>query len=73
MPIRRSSAVKPLGRVDNAWMCKPGFVTGKKTLRLQTRLDLEKALEQGALPCPAHGLDDQLQLAALLVHPQTGL
>jgi DNA-binding transcriptional LysR family regulator len=39
-------AVKPLGRVDNVWMCKPGFVAGKKTLRLQ-ELARHRLLTQG--------------------------
>ncbi len=39
-------AVKPLGRVDNVWMCKPGHVTGKKTMRLQ-ELARHRLLTQG--------------------------
>ena len=45
----------------------------KKTLLLQARLDLHKTLKQGTLPSPPHRLDNQLQLAALLVHAQTPL
>ena len=52
---------------------RPFTLRIKNTLRLQARLDLDKALKQSTLAGATHGLDDQLQLTALLVHAQPPL
>jgi hypothetical protein len=43
---------------------------GRTGLRLQLGLEAQKLLEQSALPRALHALDDELQIAPGLVHPQ---
>jgi DNA-binding transcriptional LysR family regulator len=45
-PANAELVAKPLGKVENAWMCKPGFVSGKKSMRLQA-LAAHRLLTQG--------------------------
>ncbi|MES2414549.1 MAG: LysR family transcriptional regulator [Pseudomonadota bacterium] len=61
---------RPLARVDNAWMCKPGFLGKKKAMRLQ-ELATHRLLTQGEMS--GTGIEYARWLRSLNVQPESSL
>lgn len=61
---------KPLARVENAWMCKPGFTAGQRSMRLH-ELVRHRLLTQGELS--GTGLEYARWLRSLNVQPENTL
>lgn len=61
---------RPLAKVENVWMCKPGFTGSKKSMRLH-ELATHRLLTQGELS--GTGLEYARWLTSLNVHPENTL
>ncbi len=61
---------RPLAKVDNVWMCKPGFLGRKKPMRLQ-ELATYRLLTQGEMS--GTGIEYRRWLSSLNVQPESAL